>query len=78
MTLLIENSKQLIRQYAEFVVNIPVRRSVHSQNYWSLVIKSWHQASARKVLEIEASAAHEAALPPLSAPSMDNNDFIRE
>ncbi|EOY17594.1 Elongation defective 1 protein / ELD1 protein isoform 3, partial [Theobroma cacao] len=37
-----------------------------------------HQASARKVLEIEASADHEAAVPPLSPPSMDNDDLIRE
>ncbi|KAK6227706.1 hypothetical protein QQP08_004319 [Theobroma cacao] len=37
-----------------------------------------HQASARKVLEIEASADHEAAVPPLSSPSMDNDDLIRE
>ena len=27
-----------------------------------------HQASSRKVLEIEACAAHEAAVPPLSPP----------
>ncbi|XVE99864.1 hypothetical protein REPUB_Repub03eG0238300 [Reevesia pubescens] len=45
-------------------------RAVPSVSFASRKIgrSSEHQASARKVLEFEASAAHEAAVPPLSPP----------
>ncbi|XP_021887429.1 glycosyltransferase-like KOBITO 1 [Carica papaya] len=35
-----------------------------------------HQASGRKVLNVEASRSHEAAVPPLPPPEMDNSQLL--